>query len=48
MEEASMIGLDLAKNVFEVHGADRTGHPVLQKKLRRARSLSTLPNCRVA
>ena len=39
MGEISMIGLDLAKNVFQVHGADRTGHPVLRKKLRRGQVL---------
>ncbi|SMO96364.1 hypothetical protein SAMN06265380_1293 [Ruegeria faecimaris] len=39
LEEIGMIGLDLAKNVFQVHGAARTGHPVLQKKLRRGQVL---------
>lgn len=29
------IGLDLAKTVFQVHGADKHGKPVLRKKLRR-------------
>ena len=29
------IGLDLAKNVFQVHGASADGKPVLRKKLRR-------------
>lgn len=51
MEEISMIGLDLAKNVFQVHGADRTGHPVLRKKLRRGQVLeyfAKLPHCVVA
>ena len=31
-----IVGLDLAKNVFQVHGADGTGRAVLRKKLRRA------------
>lgn len=30
------IGLDLAKNVFQVHGVDARGHVVLKKTLRRA------------
>jgi transposase len=30
------IGLDLAKNVFQVHGADREGRAVLSKRLRRS------------
>ncbi len=51
MEEISMIGLDLAKNVFQVHGADQTGRAVLRKKLRRAQVLeffAELPRCVVA
>lgn len=51
MEEISMIGLGLAKNVFQVRGADRTGHSVLRKKLRRGQVLeyfAKLPRCVVA
>jgi transposase len=33
--EVSTIGLDLAKNVFQAHGADAAGAPVFRKKLRR-------------
>ena len=29
MEEISIIGLDLAKNVFQVHGADESGRAVV-------------------
>src|SRR5215471_7083231 len=35
MNEISMIGLDLAKNVFQVHGIDGSGKVVLQRQLRR-------------
>ncbi len=35
MSEIITVGLDLAKNVFQVHGADASGRPVLHKKLRR-------------
>jgi transposase len=35
MDEISMIGLDLAKNVFQVHGIDASGKVVLQRQLRR-------------
>ncbi len=31
----TMIGLDLAKSVFQVRGSDDAGHPVLKKRLRR-------------
>lgn len=35
MEQASMIGLDIAKNVFEVHGRDAAGTVVLRRSLKR-------------
>jgi transposase len=28
-------GIDLAKNLFQVHGVDRCGKPVVKKQLRR-------------
>jgi transposase len=51
MSEIITVGLDLAKNVFQVHGADGAGRAVLRKKLRRAQVLeffSQLPLCVVA
>jgi transposase len=51
MGEVSMIGLDLAKTVFQVHGADAAGAVVFRKKLRRAQVLSFFaaqPPCTVA
>lgn len=33
---ASMIGLDIAKSVFQVHGEDASGRLVLQRRLRRS------------
>ena len=45
------IGLDLAKNVFQAHGADGAGGAVLRRKLRRDQVLSflgALPACTVA
>ena len=35
MGEISMIGLDVAKNAFQVHGVDAVGAVVLQRQLRR-------------
>ncbi len=35
MDEISMIGLDLAKNVFQVHGVDASGAVVVRRQLRR-------------
>ncbi len=50
MGKITTIGLDLAKSVFQVHGSDSEGHPVLRKKLRRSqvfRFFSDLPPCLV-
>ena len=51
MSEIAAVGLDLAKNVFQVHGADAAGRPVLREKLRRDGVLAffgQLPACIVA
>ena len=51
MPDVITVGLDLAKNVFQVHGADGLGETVLRKKLRRAQVLAFfqgLPPCVVA
>lgn len=51
MEKISTIGLDLAKTVFQVHGADASGAPVLRRKLRRNAVLgffAALSPCMVA
>ena len=51
MSEIITVGLDLAKNVFQVHGADSKGNAVLRKKLRRAQVIEffeKLPPCLVA
>jgi transposase len=50
MNEISMIGLDLAKNVFQVHGVDASGKIVLQRQLRRnavEKFFAKLAPCRV-
>jgi transposase len=39
MNEITTIGLDLAKNVFQVHGIDETGHVLVRKRLRRGQVL---------
>lgn len=48
--EISTIGLDLAKSVFQVHGVDTVGQPVVRKALRRAQLLpffAKVPPCLV-
>ncbi len=39
MNEVTTIGLDLAKNVFQVHGVDDEGNVVVRRQLRRSRVL---------
>jgi len=36
MKAVANIGLDIAKQVFQVHGADRAGNAVLRRKLKRS------------
>ena len=50
MKEIITIGLDLAKQVFQVHGADAEGSPMFNRKLRRSevlRFFEKLPACLV-
>ena len=51
MGEVSTIGLDLAKTVFQAHGADASGGVIFRKKLRRDQLLAFFagqPRCVVA
>ena len=48
--QVSTVGLDIAKNVFQVHGVDDQGGVVLRKRLARAKVLTffaNLPRCTV-
>ncbi len=51
MSEITTVGLDLAKDVIQLHGADVSGRAVLRRKLRRGQVLEVvagLPRCTVA
>ena len=51
MRDVGVIGLDLAKHVFQVHGADASGQVVVRKQLRRGQVLEFFgrqPQCVVA
>ena len=51
MENVSVIGVDLAKSVFQLHGAAADGSVVFRKKLSRAQFqlfMERHPRCRVA
>ena len=51
MGQVSTIGLDLAKSIFQAHGADASGAVVFRKRLRRSQVrpfLAAQPPCTVA
>jgi transposase len=51
MSELAMVGVDLGKHSFHLHGQDKTGREVFRKKLSRQqmiRFFSNLPACTVA
>ena len=50
MQQVTTVGLDLAKNLFQVHGADAQGRPVLRRRLAREKVrefFANLPPCLV-
>jgi transposase len=50
MGEITVVGLDIAKNIFQVHAVDATGAVVLRQRLARGRVLkffAKLPKCRI-
>lgn len=51
LKTVTRIGLDLAKNVFQMHGVDARGEVVLARPVRRgalAKFFASLPRCPVA
>ena len=50
MQEISVIGLDLAKNIFYVYGVNQQGQPAVSRQLRRKQLrgyFAKLPPCRI-
>jgi transposase len=50
VNKITTLGIDLAKNVFQLHGVDERGAVVLRVQLRRGqllRTLAQLPQCRI-
>ena len=48
MKNIKVLGIDLAKNVFQIHGTDAKGKCVLKKRLSREKLpafIATLPPC---
>lgn len=44
MKNIKVLGVDLAKNVFQIHGTDATGKCVLRKRLTRAKFIEFIAN----
>ena len=42
--EITMIGIDLSKNVFQIHGVDHRGKTTLKKQLKRDQMLPYFAN----
>ena len=38
MSKVTLLGIDIAKNVFQLHGVDEKGNPMLKKRLTRGKS----------
>jgi transposase len=45
MQTTTTIGLDIAKSVFQVHGADAAGQVVIRRQLKRRYVLSFFQSC---
>ena len=48
MAITSVVGLDTAKNVFQLHGVNRDGKPTFKKRLRRAQLTDFFANYGIA
>lgn len=51
MTNITLLGIDIAKNVFQLHGVDKTGRAILQKKIYRhelTSFIAQLPVCIIA
>ena len=46
MKKITRIGLDLAKNVFQIHAADKHGHVILRKTIKRNKLLEFFAQCK--
>ncbi|WP_367608467.1 hypothetical protein [Legionella sp. W05-934-2] len=50
MKNITVLGIDLAKDVFQLHGVNEHGKKVLSKKINRAKLpeyISQLPTCKI-
>lgn len=51
MNDITVLGIDLAKNVLQLHGIDQKGNVILKERLKRDKLpafISNLPPCTIA
>ena len=51
MKKITLLGIDIAKEIFQLHGTDNQGNAILKKKLRRKELLEFIantPTCTIA
>lgn len=48
MSELATVGIDLAKNVFQIHGVDNGGRVLVRRQLRRSHLLAFSRSVRFA
>src|SRR5688572_6605160 len=50
MRDSNLLAIDIAKNVFQLHGRDKMGKPTFNKRLKRDMLIpfiANLPKCRI-
>lgn len=50
MSNITVLGIDLAKDVFQLHGVNEHGKPTLKKKIKRealANFIAQMPQCKI-
>lgn len=50
MENVTLLGIDIAKNIFQLHGVDDKGNPIFRKRLTRdklSETIANLPPCTI-
>ncbi len=48
MNNISLIGIDLAKNVFQLHGVDKQRKTIIKKRINRANLMNVIRNITLA
>lgn len=44
MSNIKVLGIDLAKDIYQLHGVDSLGKPTLKKRIERSKLVEYIPN----